>query len=85
MLIGDYVYIGDEDGDVTVLKHGKVKQQVAEMNMGSSVYSTPVAANGVLFIANRNQLWALSGPPGAPPAPARPKTVPAKPPAAKKK
>jgi hypothetical protein len=30
------------------------------MNMGSSVYSTPVPANGVLFIANRNQLWALA-------------------------
>jgi hypothetical protein len=27
--------------------------------MGSSVYSTPVPANGVLFVANRNQLFAL--------------------------
>jgi hypothetical protein len=30
------------------------------MNMGSSVYSTPVPANGALFIANRNQLFALA-------------------------
>jgi hypothetical protein len=39
------------------------------MNMGSSVYSTPVPANGVLFVMNRNQLFALavsSG--GAPPS-----------------
>ncbi len=27
---------------------------------GSSVYCTPVAANGVLYIANRNQLIALA-------------------------
>jgi hypothetical protein len=33
---------------------------LAEMNMGSSVYSTPVPANGVLFINNRNQLYALA-------------------------
>ena len=29
-------------------------------NMGSSVYCTPVVANGTLFIANRNQLFAIS-------------------------
>ena len=27
--------------------------------MGSSVYSTPVVANGVLFIANRTHLFAI--------------------------
>jgi hypothetical protein len=30
------------------------------MNMGSSIYSTPVPANGVLFLNNRNQLFALA-------------------------
>ena len=29
------------------------------MNMGSSVYGTPVAANGVLYMMNRNQLFAI--------------------------
>jgi hypothetical protein len=28
--------------------------------MGSSVYSTPVAANGVLYIMNRSELYALA-------------------------
>ena len=59
MIIGDYVYLGDEDGDVAVLKTSKEKTLIGEYNMGSSVYSTPVPANGVLFIANRNQLFAL--------------------------
>lgn len=54
------VYLGDEDGDVRVLQAGKEKKLLAEQNMGSSVYSTPVPANGVLFIANRNQLFALA-------------------------
>lgn len=28
--------------------------------MGSAVYSTPVVANGVLYIMNRNELYAIS-------------------------
>lgn len=60
MVINGNVYLGDEDGDVAVLKSGKEKKVIGEYNMGSSVYSTAVPANGVLFIANRNQLWALA-------------------------
>jgi outer membrane protein assembly factor BamB len=59
MIIDDKVYLGDEDGDVTVLLHGKEMKVVSEQNMGSSVYATAVPANGKLFIMNRNQLWAL--------------------------
>jgi outer membrane protein assembly factor BamB len=54
------VYIGDEDGDVTVLAHSREKKVLAEMNMGSSVYATPAPAHGVLFLNNRNQLYALA-------------------------
>ncbi len=60
IVIGDKVYLGDEDGDVAVLQAGKEKKVLAEINVGSSVYSTPVPANGVLYIATRNQLLALA-------------------------
>ena len=46
MIIDDKVYLGDEDGDITVLQHGKEMKVVSEQNMGSSVYSTVVPANG---------------------------------------
>jgi outer membrane protein assembly factor BamB len=55
------VYLGDEDGDVAVLAEGKELKLLAENNMGSSVYSTPVPANGVLYIANRSELIAIAG------------------------
>jgi len=54
------VYIGDEDGDVTVLAHSKEKVVLAEMNMGSAVYGTIVPANGSLFLNNRTQLFRLT-------------------------
>ena len=60
ILIGDKVYLGDEDGDVIVMQHGKEKKVVAEMNMGSAVYATATPANGALFINNRTQLFALA-------------------------
>jgi len=53
------VYLGDEDGDVEVLKAGKTKQVLGSYNMGVSVYSTPVARNGVLYVLARNRLFAL--------------------------
>jgi outer membrane protein assembly factor BamB len=54
------VYLADEDGDVVVLQHGKEKKVLAEMNMGSAVYGTPVPAHGTLFLNNRNELYALA-------------------------
>jgi outer membrane protein assembly factor BamB len=59
-LIDGKVYLGDEDGDVVVMAHGKEKKLLAEMNMGSAVYGTIVPANGVLFINNRSQLFAIA-------------------------
>jgi hypothetical protein len=44
---------------VVVLKAGRELQVLAEMNLGNSVYSTAVPANGALFVATRNQLFAL--------------------------
>lgn len=70
MVIDGKVYLGDEDGDVVVLQTGKELKVLSEMNMNSSVYSTPVPANGVLFLNNRNQLFALAeGASSAPTAP----------------
>ncbi|HYI94435.1 MAG TPA: PQQ-binding-like beta-propeller repeat protein [Bryobacteraceae bacterium] len=68
-VVDDKVYLGDEDGDVVVLQHGKEKKIISEMNMGSSVYCSVVAANGALIIANRNQLYSI-GAKSAAPAPA---------------
>jgi hypothetical protein len=50
------------------MQEGKTKKVIAEMNMGSSVYSTAVPANGVLYITNRNQLYALAETPQAKPS-----------------
>ena len=72
------VYIGDEDGDVAVLRQGKKKELIADINMGNAVYTTPVAKDGVLYIVSRTKLFAVAN--GiAPKPPATPAPTPAKP------
>jgi outer membrane protein assembly factor BamB len=60
MVIDGKVYLGDEDGDVTVIAADKAMKLIAENNMGSSVYSTAVPANGAIFLVNRNQLFSIA-------------------------
>jgi outer membrane protein assembly factor BamB len=54
------VYLGDADGDVAVLKAGTEMKKISEIDMGNSVYSTPVPANGVLYIMTRSELYAIA-------------------------
>jgi outer membrane protein assembly factor BamB len=79
MMIDGKLYLGDEDGDIVILQEGKTKKVIAEINMASSVYSTPIPANGTLFIANRNQLYAIAEQKAAAPAPAKKPEEPKKP------
>jgi outer membrane protein assembly factor BamB len=60
MIADGKVYLGDEDGDVVVFQVGKELKKLSETNVGGAVYSTPVAANGVLYIMNRTHLYAIS-------------------------
>lgn len=71
LIVDDKVYIGDEDGDVAIFRHsadpkiamkddgGEMVPYYGEVNMGNSVYSTPIVADNVLYIANRTHLFAI--------------------------
>jgi outer membrane protein assembly factor BamB len=77
MIVDGHVYVGDEDGDVSVFKLSadpKIAMREIDdelhpinadddtmvVNMSNSVYSTPVVANGVLYIANKDRLFAIA-------------------------
>lgn len=63
------VYVGDEDGDLVVLAATKDKHILSKIsvdgreqdgpNLGAPVYSTPVVANGVVYIASNTHLYAF--------------------------
>ena len=61
MIVDGKVYIGDEDGELTVFNLTSEKHEpLAEVDMRNSVYSTPIIANNVMFISNTTHLFAIS-------------------------
>jgi outer membrane protein assembly factor BamB len=67
------VYVGNEDGDVAVLRAARKLEVLSKVNMGSAVFSTAVARDGVLYITSRSKLFALAEGVGShPPAAASP-------------
>lgn len=71
LIVEDKVYIGDEDGQVAIFRHsadpniamkddgGEMVPYFGEIEMGNSVYSTPIVADNVLYISNRTHLFAI--------------------------
>jgi outer membrane protein assembly factor BamB len=71
LVVDGKVYIGDEDGDVAIFRHSADPNvamsgegdsrapHYGEINMGNSVYSTPIVAGNVLYIANKSHLFAI--------------------------
>ncbi len=59
LIVDGKVYIGDEDGDITIFELSKKMKILSENNMVNSVYSTPVVANNTLFISNKSTLFAI--------------------------
>ena len=53
------VMLGTEDGEMVVLKHAPKLEVLAANDLGNSIYTTPVAANGVLYVVNRRTLFAI--------------------------
>ncbi len=67
LIVDGKVYIGDEDGDIAIFMLSSDpevampdEEPVAEVNVGNAVYSSPVVANDVLYIANKSTLYAIS-------------------------
>ena len=56
------IYLGDEDGDMLVMRAGRKQEQLFEVNMGSAIYTTPATSDGVLYIATRSKLFAIAAP-----------------------
>jgi outer membrane protein assembly factor BamB len=59
------VYVGSYGGDLCVLAAGREKNVLATIVLNGPIGSTPVAANGVLYVNSLNTLYALALP-GAP-------------------
>jgi len=67
LIVEDRVYMGDEDGDITMFRLSSTQELLGELNMGSALYTTPIVARHTLYIANRNRLFAIQEGASSPP------------------
>jgi outer membrane protein assembly factor BamB len=61
------IYIGDEDGDLTILPlkadfKPKDDEPLFETNMLVPIYSSPIVANGTLYVGTQTHLYAIQAP-----------------------
>lgn len=54
------VFVGTDDGEVVIFAPGKTRKVLATNEMDGAVQSTPVVANGVLYIIARSKLYAIA-------------------------
>lgn len=59
LVADDKIYVGSRGSDFWILKEGKDLDVLHSVRLDSQIHSTPVVANGVLYISTMNQLYAI--------------------------
>ena len=60
LLAGDRLYVGNEDGMMTVLRAGREKKVLAEIEMDAPLYSRPALVGDALYLATANRLYLIA-------------------------
>jgi len=61
-LVADGKILFGNQKDFYILAAGREPRVLSKIRLGSPVYSTPIVANGVLYVASQHYLWAVSQP-----------------------
>ncbi len=60
LLAGDRLYVGNVEGSMTVLRAGRRKQLLAQIEMDAPLYSPPVLIGDSLYLATANRLYLIA-------------------------
>jgi outer membrane protein assembly factor BamB len=63
LLAGDRLYVGNEEGTMTVLRAGRQKQLLAQIEMYAPLYSAPAQKGDALYLATANRLYLIAAKP----------------------
>jgi len=63
LLAGDRLYVGNEDGTMTVLRAGRQKEVLAQIEMGAPIYSRPAVVGDAMYLATANRLYLIAAEP----------------------
>src|SRR6185369_1906824 len=60
LLAGDRLYVGNEDGTMTVLRAGRRKEVLAQIEMDAPLYSRPALVGDALYLATAHRLYLIA-------------------------
>jgi outer membrane protein assembly factor BamB len=60
LLAGDRLYVGNEEGTMTVLRTGRRKELLAEIEMYAPLYSPPALVGDALYLVTANRLYLIA-------------------------
>jgi HEAT repeat protein/outer membrane protein assembly factor BamB len=63
LLVGDRLYAGDVEGGMTVLRAGRRKELLAQIEMGAPLYSRPALVGDALYLATAHRLYLIAAKP----------------------
>jgi outer membrane protein assembly factor BamB len=67
LIVDGKIYVGDEDGNMSVFALSKVKSLLFTQNFEAPIASAPIFANGVLYLAAGGTLYAIQQGASSPP------------------
>jgi outer membrane protein assembly factor BamB len=63
LLAGDRFYVGNVEGTMTVLRAGRRKQLLSQIEMDAPLYSRPAQIGDALYLATANRLYFIAANP----------------------
>jgi outer membrane protein assembly factor BamB len=63
LLAGDRLYVGTVEGNMTVLRAGRRKELLAQIEMDAPLYSRPALIGDALYLATANRLYLIAAKP----------------------
>jgi len=63
LLAGDRLYVGNEEGTMTVLRAGRRKEVLAQIEMDAPLYAPPALVGDALYLATVNRLYLIAAKP----------------------
>ena len=61
LIVDDKVYVGDDNGALSIFALSTTKRIIDTIEMEWWIHCSPVFANGVLYVASGNTLYAIAG------------------------
>jgi outer membrane protein assembly factor BamB/HEAT repeat protein len=63
LMAGDRLYVGNEDGTMTVLRAGRRLEVLAQIEMGAALYSRPAVVGDAMYLATAKRLYLIAAKP----------------------